>query len=49
MCLQLSDEVPLGERVQLIKIPDSTKSIKENDMCRVAGWGFTATGNGSVD
>ncbi|KAI3368882.1 hypothetical protein L3Q82_025863 [Scortum barcoo] len=43
MLLKLSKKVHLGSRIQAIELPDSTKSVKENDICRVAGWGFTET------
>uniref|UniRef100_A0A4W6C6Q4 Peptidase S1 domain-containing protein n=1 Tax=Lates calcarifer TaxID=8187 RepID=A0A4W6C6Q4_LATCA len=37
----------LGNRMQLAKIPRSAANVKDNQKCRVAGWGFTRTGNGA--
>ncbi|XP_050933111.1 duodenase-1 isoform X1 [Lates calcarifer] len=47
MLLKLSKEVQLGNRMQLAKIPRSAANVKDNQKCRVAGWGFTRTGNGA--
>ncbi|XP_026200680.1 duodenase-1-like [Anabas testudineus] len=43
MLLKLSRKVPLNNRVQTIRLPESGMNIKENQRCYVAGWGKTST------
>ncbi|XP_018522840.1 mast cell protease 2 [Lates calcarifer] len=49
MLLKLSREVQLGNSMQLAKLPRSAINIKDNEQCRVAGWGYTRTNGNVVD
>ncbi|XP_051231509.1 duodenase-1-like isoform X4 [Dicentrarchus labrax] len=49
MLLKLSEKVQLDNSVQTIPIPSSEINIRENESCRVAGWGATITGGSVVD
>lgn len=48
MCLQLSKNVRLNNRVKAIKLPKTEIKIKDNDKCLVAGWGKTKNNGKSV-
>ncbi|XP_028259714.1 mast cell protease 1A-like [Parambassis ranga] len=45
----LSSKVQLGNGVQIIQLPHSEITIKENEICQVAGWGMTSTNSRPVD
>ncbi|XP_028258895.1 mast cell protease 1A-like isoform X2 [Parambassis ranga] len=49
MLLKLSSKVQLGNGVQIIQLPHSEITIKENEICQVAGWGMTSTNSRPVD
>lgn len=46
--LQLSPKASLNEKVNLIQLPNK-QNLKDNQMCRVAGWGATKTAGKPVN
>ncbi|XP_030288802.1 granzyme B(G,H)-like [Sparus aurata] len=49
MLLKLSQSVPVGGKIQLIRLPPPNMNLQPNQMCRVAGWGETEAGRGVDD
>ncbi|XP_029988571.1 mast cell protease 1A-like [Sphaeramia orbicularis] len=44
MLLKLSSKARLGNGVDVIQIPQHDMNLNVNQMCQVAGWGYTRTG-----
>ncbi|XP_026161166.1 granzyme-like protein 2 [Mastacembelus armatus] len=49
MLLKLSKKARLDNRVQIIPLPRTDNKLKDREVCRVAGWGFTETGGKVVN
>ncbi|XP_073332523.1 mast cell protease 1A-like [Pagrus major] len=45
MLLKLNESVPVGRRIQRIGLPLANMNVKDNQMCHVAGWGWTEDSN----
>ena len=41
LCLQLSQSVPVGRTIRRIPLPPPNMNLQSNQMCHVAGWGWT--------
>uniref|UniRef100_A0A3P9BWM0 Peptidase S1 domain-containing protein n=1 Tax=Maylandia zebra TaxID=106582 RepID=A0A3P9BWM0_9CICH len=41
VCLQLSRKVQLDRTARIIQLPHAEIKLQENEVCQVAGWGFT--------
>lgn len=42
--LQLSRKAQLSDIVKIIRLPTAKINLKENEVCKVAGWGITENG-----
>ncbi|CAJ1060271.1 granzyme B(G%2CH)-like [Xyrichtys novacula] len=49
MLLKLSRKAQMSERLQKILLADPESKLKDNTLCRVAGWGAIVTNGGYVD
>ncbi|XP_019207503.1 trypsin-3 isoform X2 [Oreochromis niloticus] len=45
MLIKLLEKVQLNDRVQTIQLPPAEINLQENQVCQVAGWGKTKTGD----